>query len=192
MGHTEELLLKIRQLIVEGKMSVGQIPIEEIKQCVLGELQLYKNTFIETQYEAVMQSMARLHNDIHEYENDIGKILMFLDAELVCINMISQAVLSLANGEYWAMRHQHELDNPEIAEIIDYVEKERKLELINYDFMKLYQTLPCEVYTDEVSGMKYIPYKGRKMFFPRGWEDGDIISYYRGVVAEQNEKSPHC
>lgn len=131
-------------------------------------------------------------DDIPEWERDLGKILLFTDAVILCVSMISEALKTLANGDYWCYCHQHELDNPEVLEVIDYIDRERSIHLLNYDFVEEYRHLQCDVLTDEVSGMKFVPYKNRKMFFPKGWEDERIRDYFRSVVMEQDERSPHC
>lgn len=192
MNQTVTLLEKIREAIADGRLSGEQVPIEAIKLSVRSELQVHQNTFIASQYGEITGQLERLCNDLPDWEKDTGKILLFIDAAILCVDMISEAVKTLANGEYWSLRHLQELDNPEILEIIDFVDRERKVRLLNYDFVEKYEKLTCEICLDEVSGMKYIPYKNKKMFFPRGWEDSEIADYYRSVVAEQDAESPHC
>lgn len=192
MNQTEGLLLEIRDAISDGRLKVEQVPMEEIKRCLQNEIFVNRNTFLENQYSHVLKNLERLCADISNFETDKNKIILFIDAAVLCLGMISQAVQTLANGEFWMYKHQHELDNPEVMEIIDYIERERKISLLNYDFIKEYDDLECKVCYDEKTDMRFLPYKGRNMYFPRGWEEHDIITYYRSVVAEQDSRSPHC
>ncbi len=192
MNHTVELLVKIKEMLLTGKLSLEQVPIEGIKECLMSEIQLNRNTFLESQYDMVMQQLQVLCANIDSEEQDATKVLMFLDASILCVNMISEAVKTLANGEYWYYKHNGEMNNPEIAEIVDYVGREGEIHLLNYDFVKKYQASDWQVYTEEESGMMYIPYRGRKMFFPRGWTEEHALDYFVSVITEQDKESPHC
>lgn len=192
MSQTKELLLKIREAISTGRLSVQNIPLTDMKQCVYTELQVNRSTFTEQQYAEVLDRFESMCADISEREEDKNKILLLTDALILCVDMISQAVYTLANREYWNYRHSADKDNPEIAEIISYIDREHRIDLISYDFVKEYLAMPVTVYRDEVSGMEYVPHKGRKMYFPRGWDSERIVSYYRSVVMEQDSRSPHC
>lgn len=192
MNQTVELMEKIRQAVIDGRLPVRDIPITALKDAILKEIQVGRNTFPESQYTEVLSKLQRLCSDLPDTEQDVGKIILFLDSIILCITMLSKAIKSLACGEYWTFKHLHEMDDPEIAEIVEYIDREQKLQLLNYDFVKKYERVSCEVHEDEASGMSYVPYKGRKMFFPRGWQEEEIRDYYCSVIAEQDEKSPHC
>lgn len=192
MSQTKELLSKIRMAISEGRLSAENVPIEDMKQCVYTELELHRSTFTEQQYAEALDQFERMCANVMEGETDQSKMLLLTDALLLCMDMISQVVYTLANRDYWCYKHNQELDNPEVSEIIDYIGRERRIDLISYDFVKEYCTLPVMVYLDENSNMRYVIYKGRKMFFPRKWEEGKIAEYYRSVIMEQDSRSPHC
>lgn len=192
MKHTVELLLKIKEMLLNGKLPLEQVPIEGIKECLMREIQLNRYTFLESQYNMVMQQLKVFCANIDSKERDASKVLMFLDASVLCANMISEVVNTLANGDYWYYKHNEEMNNPEIAEIVDYVEREGKIHLLNYDFVKKYQVSDWQVYKEEETGMLYIPYKGRKMFFPKGWTEERVLDYYVSVITEQDKESPHC
>lgn len=192
MNQTKNLLLKIREAISDGRLPAGTVPIADMKQCVRTELEVHRNTFTEQQYTEILNRFDELSRGIGEGETDKSKILLFTDALILCADMLSEAVYALADGDYWRCKHRKEADNPEIADIIEYIDKEKKISLISYDFVKEYDKLPVEVCLDDECGMNYILYKGRKMFFPRGWNEEKIVSYYRSVVMEQDARSPHC
>lgn len=192
MNKTKELLCKIRNAVIGGRLPVEDIPIADIKQSVHWELELNRNTVMHSQYARIQESFQRLCADVSEEERDISKIILMLDAMILCIDMLSEVIHTLANREYWEYKHQEELENPEVQEIIDFIDKNHKISLLNYDFVEEYNTLPVSIYFDAVCQMGYVPYKGRKMYFPRTWDENKIEQYYRSVMAEQDVRSPHC
>lgn len=192
MNQTKNLLLKIREAILDGRLPAGAVPVADMKQCVRIELEVHRNTFTQQQYVEVLTRFDELSRSIEEGETDKSKILMFTDALILCVDMIFEAVYALANGDYWRCKHGKEADNPEVAGIIEYIDREQKISLISYDFVKEYDGLPVEVCFDDGCSMHYISYKGRKMFFPKGWNEEKIVCYYRSVMMEQDVRSPHC
>lgn len=192
MNKTKELLCKIRNAVLGGKLPIEDIPIADIKQSVYWELELNRNTVMQNQYVRIMESFQRLCADVSDEEQDISKIILLLDAMVLCMDMVSDAIHTLANREYWEYKHQEELENPEVQEIIDYIDKNHKISLLNYDFVEEYNCMLVPVYFDATCQMGYVPYKGRRMYFPRSWDEEKIEQYYRSVVAEQDGRSPHC
>lgn len=192
MGQTKDLLLKIRAALVDGRLPEDAVPVADMKQCVYTELQVNRGVFTEQQYGEILERFNAICAEVSDSEKDKEKILLLTDVLILCTDMIPWSIYTLANGEYWRYKHREKAEDPEIAQIIEYIEKERRISLINYDFVKEYAALPVRVCLDESSGMRYIPYKGRNMFFPRGWDEEKIINYYRSVVMEQDERSPHC
>jgi len=191
MSQTKDLLLKIRAAVMDGRLQVKDVPIADMKQCVYSELQVNRCTFTEQQYEEILERFNIMCANISDVEKEKDKILLLTDALILCTDMISQAVYALANGEYWRYKHRKRVEDPEINEMIEYIEQERRISLINYEFVKEYAALPVEICLDEDCGMRYIPYKGRRMFFPRDWDEQKITDYYRTVIMEQDERSPH-
>lgn len=192
MNHTKELLLKIKAAVSNGSLPAENVPVADLKQCVYSEVQVNRSLFSESQYPQVLDSLEAVCSDISDAEQDRDKLLFLLDALILCVSMLSPAVYTLANGAYWRYKHADELDNPEIEEIIAHIDRERRLSLINYDFVKEYEQLPVAVSYDADCRLRYVPYKGRRMFFPGSWTEERITGYYRSVVMEQDLRSPHC
>lgn len=200
MNRTKELLTKLKAAILDGRLAAADIPIADIKRCVTGEVRANAGAFTSGRYEAAMESLRVLCDGVSDTEQDRGKILLWLDALILCVDMISPEISTcmdalfnaLRSGEYWRYKHRDRLHDPEIMEIIDYIEKEHRAGTFNYAFVKEYDDLPVEVGRDEGSGMLYVPYKGRRMFFPRSWDEQKIITYYREIAREQDARSPHC
>lgn len=84
---------------------------------------------------------------------------------------------------------RHELDS-EALEVVDYVNK-YGISVFNYSFVEKYADYPVEVYYDTDKKMHYVFYKGKKMFMPRTFSEETIVSYVRGILKEQDKKSPH-
>lgn len=192
MNRTKQLLEKVKQAILDGRLSVENIPIEDIKYCVLNEIQVNRCTFLEEQYNQVICDFTEVCNSISENEQDLEKVLLFINAMILNVDMISQIVYRLANREYWEYKHKVIGDDVELQKIIQNIESNKRINLINYDFMKEYDLLQVKVYFNEVCSMKYVWHKGNKMYFPKCWDDERIKKYYRSVVAEQDSRSPHC
>lgn len=192
MSHTKELLQKLKSAVLEGRLPAQSVPLEDVKQCVYTELQVNRSTFAERQYTDVVNQFEALCADLPKGEGDRTRILLFLDAMMLCVDMLSQTVYTLANREYWNYKHPLDKEDPEVASIISYIDREHRIDLISYDFVREYQKMPVKVYWDEADGMGYVPYGGRRMFFPRGWDEERIAGYFRSVVMEQDARSPHC
>ncbi len=192
MDKTKELLMKIRTAAAEGKLPTENIPIADIKQCVSAEIEVYRNTVTESQYLSILESYERVSADITEEECEKPKVILWLDAMLLCLDMLSDAIYTLANREYWEYKHRHHLQDPQIQEIINYIDKKHRVSLLNYGFVDDYMKQPVESYLDEDCQMLYIPYKGRRMYFPRSWDEERSIQYFRSLLAEQDVRSPHC
>ncbi len=191
MGKTKELLSRIRAAVADGRMTVDNIPLEDIRQCVRDEIEVHRSTFFEEQYNAVLADYERLCENLEGQPMQREQLLLWLDALILCVDMIATSLHALANQDYWAYMHRDELDNPEVSELVDTIGKRQRIDLINYDFTAEYDTLPVEVLTD-AEGWSYVPYKGRKMYFPVGWSVEKITAYYRTLLMEQDTRSPHC
>lgn len=191
MSKTKELLLRIRAAVVDGRMNASNIPLEDIRQCVKEEIEVNRCTFYEDRYQAVLADYERLCKSMEEQPMHQEKLLLWMDALLLCVDMIATPILALANSDYWAYMHRDEMDNPEVARIVETIGKRGKIGLINYEFTDEYDKLSVEVFEDE-EGWIYIPYKERRMYFPLGWSADRAASYYRTLLMEQDERSPHC
>ena len=90
---------------------------------------------------------------------DKGRILLLMDALILCTDMISQAVYQLANRDYWRYKYGRRADDPEIAGIIDYIDREKRIDLISYDFVKEYQALPENSFSEFETYGTYVALK---------------------------------
>ncbi|MGN0370739.1 MAG: FkbM family methyltransferase, partial [Butyrivibrio sp.] len=79
----------------------------------------------------------------------------------------------------------------EIREVVKYI-RENELQVFNYDFIKNYDVRNEDVFIDAESGLFYVIYNGKKMFFSRQFkEESEVREYYQSVLIEQDKMSPH-
>lgn len=115
----------------------------------------------------MLENFEKLCSNISDEEWDISKILLFLDAMILCIDMLSESIYSLANRNYWEYKHADNLENPQVQEIIVYIDRKHQIRLLNYDFMDEYENMPVEVCFDKICQMFYVSYKGERCFSPK-------------------------
>lgn len=81
--------------------------------------------------------------------------------------------------------------NQEEQAVIDYI-KYNPLNVFNYTFAEKYKNLQIEVYFDEEYKMYYVLFDSKKMYFSKKLETEECVrEYYRSVLMEQDEASPH-
>lgn len=91
-------------------------------------------------------------------------------------------------------RYDRSKEYYEDAEVRDVVESAKKngLKVFNYDFDSKYNDYPIQVEFDKEKEMYYVIYLDKKMYMSRKYQNvEDIKNYVRGLLKEQDEKSPH-
>ena len=192
MKKTKDILIQLKKMIDDGSLRSQDVPVSDIKECVVGEINLYKNTYTQDQYSEVIRIYSNFCQNLDDGEADAVKIRMFIDGMLISLSTISEAVNSLINKDYWNYKYRNCINNPEIIEIIEHIDNTHALRLLNYDFVEDYKPDMYETHFDNDCGMIYIPYKGRKMYFPQYWDEAKALKYFCSVVSEQDARSPHC
>lgn len=191
MSRTTELLSSLKEALLQNKISVTDFPLDDVQVAVETEIGLYQNTFLEEQYEDVLCKLEVLYVDVSKKVYDKDMICLYLDSCILTLSMISQAVLSLMNREYWEKMHPEYKADEHVKKIIDYIDVHREVKLIPYDFMEEYASFETQVYWDDTHALPFLMHGDRKMFFPAEWSNEDILSYYGTLLAEQDERSPH-
>ena len=51
--------------------------------------------------------------------------------------------------------------------------------------------IECQVFEDNLCGLKYVMFEGEKMYFKRGMSSNQIEYYFREIIKEQHINSPH-
>lgn len=81
--------------------------------------------------------------------------------------------------------------NPEIQEALQYI-REKDLEIFNYDFTEKYKKLHIVPIFDSSCGMYYVWHKNKRLYFAKLLDTSEkVIEYYRQLLIEQDEHSPH-
>lgn len=192
MSKIKDLLVRIRAAVKAGTMQAGDALIDEITYVVKGELDSNQINFSTEQHRELFLTINQLREDYSGSAKDTAAALLYFDALILCVGTISPVADTLISKEYWEYKHQGELEDPEIRDVIEHIGKTKKVQIYNYDFADEYVTLPVETVLDETCGMFYVPYRSRKMYFPKGWKEADVVHYYKWVMMEQDRRSPHC
>lgn len=192
MSKIKDLITRIRAAVKAGKMHADAALIDEITHVVKGELDTNKINFSTEQYRDIFITINQLKEDFSNSTQDTAAVLLYFDALILCVGMISPVTDALISKEYWEYKHRNELEDPEIRDVIEHIGKTKKIQIYNYDFADEYVTMPVEVSLDETCGMFYVPYRNRRMYFPKGWQEADVVHYYKWIMMEQDQRSPHC
>lgn len=82
-------------------------------------------------------------------------------------------------------------NDSDAVEIVDFLEN-HELKIFNYLFADKYNEIYSEIYWDNMVEMFFVIYEGKKMYFSRKLNSPEAVkSYYRNILIEQDEKSPH-
>lgn len=193
MSKIKDLLVRIRAAVKAGTMQADAALIDEITFVVKGELDTMKINFSTEQYRDLFITINQLREDYSNGAQDTASALLYFDALILCAgSVITTASDALISKEYWEYKHRDKLEDSEIRDVIEHIGKTKKIQIFNYDFADEYVTFPVKVSSDESCGMFYVPYRGRKMYFPKGWKEADVVHYYKWIMMEQDQRSPHC
>lgn len=81
--------------------------------------------------------------------------------------------------------------NEEIIDILNFI-KSNDLNIFNYDFTDRYKNMDVTICFDEENGLYYAIHFGKKMYFSKKYDTREKVeNYYRFILMEQDEKSPH-
>ncbi|MCI9533956.1 MAG: hypothetical protein HFG53_04025 [Lachnospiraceae bacterium] len=81
--------------------------------------------------------------------------------------------------------------NSDIINVLKYLQK-NNLQVFNYDFVEKYKDLEIEVLFDKACGMYYVHHNKKKLYFAKRLKNKDMVKeYYKNLLIEQDEQSPH-
>lgn len=70
--------------------------------------------------------------------------------------------------------------------------KEKGLSIFNYSFIEKYKESRVPVYFDSNCKLYYVIHMGKPMYFSKKFDTEEkVINYYRSILLEQDEESPH-
>jgi hypothetical protein len=79
----------------------------------------------------------------------------------------------------------------EERQVVDFIKKNNYIPVFPYNYVYEYNSFDIEVYFDKEKEMKYVLYKGKRMYFKRSWSDEIIKRNYNYLLIEQDFRSPH-
>lgn len=89
------------------------------------------------------------------------------------------------------MRKYGAFDDEQADEIVDYLEN-HNLDVLNYPFVENYCHIGADIGFDDEVGMFYIWHNGFRMYMARRFDTEEkVLHYYRSILMEQDELSPH-
>lgn len=87
--------------------------------------------------------------------------------------------------------YENSIDS-EILESIDWIKRNNRISIFNFDFVKQYDEMPVEVKYDKIKSMYYILHNGLKVYYPKNMINRNVIRRcYRDLCMEQDALSPH-
>ena len=109
MSKIKDLLTRIRAAVKTGKMHADAALIDEITHVVKGELDTNKINFSTEQYRDLFITINQLKEDYSNSTQDTSAALLYFDALILCVGMISPVTDALISKEYWEYKHRNEL-----------------------------------------------------------------------------------
>lgn len=106
-------------------------------------------------------------------------------------NFQRKNALSNMRKEILAYYEKQEPENLEIAEAVSYL-KCFPLKTFCSSFVHDYRWEDIEVFFDESNGLRYVHHQGKKLYFIRSYNERTVKYCYSGLLAEQDNYSPHC
>lgn len=218
MTKTQELLGKLTELLMQGKIQETDVPMEQVQACILEEIEIRKQHFSQEQYQNLQEKINEICMDeecsvLKKLEELKIGILFLPDAIGDGKTNVYEEATNLVQGYQWLENAYASLvvkirermqtvsyfnyvhgDNQdaEVSEILAFVNKNGKPEIFNYDFVGEYDDYPCDIIMDEEEQYPYIEYNGNRVYYPKDWEEKKIKDWHRSIVYEQDKKSPHC
>lgn len=117
----------------------------------------------------------------------MGRLLWAAQIVYGAVRPVKQRYIAKLACNYYKGSTDHE-----IREVMSYVAKSGRMEMINYPFMEQYKTYSCAVKKDKQCGLFYVNYYGRRMYFSREYfSAGRCLEYLRSILSEQDKNSPH-
>jgi hypothetical protein len=74
--------------------------------------------------------------------------------------------------------------------VLDYL-KRHSLSVFPYPYIEEYHPKDIPVYMDKDKKMHYVLQDNKRLYFPRGWDEYNVSTYYNSLLIEQDVASPH-
>ena len=88
--------------------------------------------------------------------------------------------------------YESENIDDEQKEVLEYIRMKEQVRTFNYSFVEKYKSLNIDVYFDNEENLFYVIRNGKKLYFSERFDSTKkVADYYRELLIEQDEKSPH-
>ena len=218
--NTRQMIEKLQDLLHRGQIQREQIPLGELQDCIYAEIDLRRLSFREEQITEMKREVTRILSldDTHDLEQGLETLrlcLLFLasqpldeiqqsanvnmDQILIAYKQVSQAYQYLQEKirerlqtiDYIKYIH-YGAEDPQITEILNYMDRHGKPEIFNYDFISEYPRERYQIYYDSDHKYPYCMFLDKRIYYPKDWGEEKILDWHRSVIYEQDERSPHC
>ncbi|TBV25505.1 dimethyladenosine transferase [Meridianimaribacter sp. CL38] len=81
-------------------------------------------------------------------------------------------------------------NDKEVLEVLDFL-RNNEINVFPYSFINTYKALEIQVIDDEELGLKYVWHQHKRLYFKRSMSSNGIKNLYRGLLIDQDKKSPH-
>lgn len=88
------------------------------------------------------------------------------------------------------LRYCSHSNNREYDEIAEFL-MSNPVECYNYKYTKKYKEIRVNVFFDQNVNLYYVIHNNKKMYMKKGWTEDQVRDYYRFLMIEQDELSPH-
>ena len=89
------------------------------------------------------------------------------------------------------LNYYEHTDDPEIHEMVEYIKKVDRFDMMNCELEKDYANLHAALFFDKKRRTYFLYERGRRLYFPDQYGEDPILNLYRSLKREQDTKSPH-
>lgn len=190
MNKTKQILKNVKEAIISNRLDISTDLLTDICECYKVEMGLVSVLYTEERRSQIEDDINLLCTRLAQNEHNKSSIIDALDSMVLSIDLTTDLMGWFVNENYWNMKY-HNVNNSEINEIINYINKHGNLSAISNNYVDEYDNFDAEVFHDYEKGLKYILFQNKKMYFPRYYSEDQIKEYYKGITIEQDPRSPH-
>lgn len=139
---------------------------------------------IEEVYRLICEKHEMIVEDRKRIE-DVYRLISEKHEMIMADRKDIKTVMKYAITEYWNKKEKTQ----EQAEILKWLDN-HEVKMYPYEWMDAYMQMDVKVERD--GDWRYVLHKGKKMYFPKSYDENKIKQYYKFLIMEQDERSPHC
>lgn len=125
-----------------------------------------------------IEEMCGKLDELYSLISEKHEMIMGIRHDVTSLNKF--AILS-----YWDGRRQTE----EEREVIDWI-REHGVSMYPYSWADEYKNKGTIVMTE--GGWRFVEHQGKRLYFPKSFDEKKVRQYYNFLIMEQDKRSPHC